>query len=202
MCYKDVAGLPPLNFTTNCIGYGRYVIYYNERLIGVTYPEGYQSISLIQLCEVVVEACPKGSYGQDCKFRCSGHCKDGTPCDLVTGECVKGCVSGWIGTGCNKTCDNGRYGINCTFYCSGHCLSEPCNKETGHCDLGCSDGYIGDLCKAECTSGWFGKGCRYRCSEHCTESGSCNHVNGICSRGCEDGYTGLNCTTRKIWNLL
>ncbi|XP_061185172.1 multiple epidermal growth factor-like domains protein 10 [Saccostrea echinata] len=196
MCYKDGPELPLLNFTTNCIRYGRYVIYYNERLSGVTYPEGYESMSYIQLCEVVVEACPNGSYGHECKSKCSGHCKDRTPCNHVTGECARGCNVGWTGTLCNKPCDAGRFGVNCTSYCSGHCLNdESCNKETGHCDLGCSGGYIGDLCNIECTPGWFGKECKYRCSGHCAEDESCNHVDGICSRGCKDGYIGHNCTT-------
>ncbi|XP_061170693.1 receptor-type tyrosine-protein phosphatase epsilon-like [Saccostrea echinata] len=197
MCYKDGPELPPLNFTSNCIGYGRYVIYYNERLSGVTYPKEYEMQSYSQLCEVVVKACPRGSHGQECKFQCSGHCKDRTPCDHVTGECVRGCVSGWTGTMCNKTCDTGRYGINCTSYCSGHCLNDkPCNKETGHCDSGCSNGYTGYFCINECKPGWFGKECKERCSGHCAENSHCNHKDGICSLGCKDGYTGKTCITR------
>lgn len=38
LCYKDGPHLP--NFTTTCTNYGRYVIFYNERLNGVIYPEG------------------------------------------------------------------------------------------------------------------------------------------------------------------
>lgn len=54
-CYKDGPDLPPLNFTTACTGYGRYVIFYNERLPGVTYPPGYESGNvIIELCEVIV----------------------------------------------------------------------------------------------------------------------------------------------------
>ncbi|XP_061170683.1 uncharacterized protein LOC133180124 [Saccostrea echinata] len=53
LCYKNMLPLPPLEFNTTCIGYGRYVIYYNERLDGVTYPEGYQTLNLYtELCEV------------------------------------------------------------------------------------------------------------------------------------------------------
>ena len=56
LCYKDGPKLPPLNFTTNCTLFGRYVIFYNERLDGVTYPAGYEVNSLVQteLCEVIV----------------------------------------------------------------------------------------------------------------------------------------------------
>lgn len=55
MCYKDGPPLPPLNFTTTCTEYGRYVIFYNERLDGITYPEEYEEFSVFsELCEVVV----------------------------------------------------------------------------------------------------------------------------------------------------
>lgn len=56
LCYKDGPQLPPLNFTTFCIGYGRYVFFYNERLHGVPYPSGYQLSSIYtELCEVIVQ---------------------------------------------------------------------------------------------------------------------------------------------------
>lgn len=56
LCYKDGPQLPPLNFTTLCIGYGRYVIFYNERLHGVSYPSDYQLGNLYtELCEVIVQ---------------------------------------------------------------------------------------------------------------------------------------------------
>ena len=55
LCYKDGPQLPPLNFTTTCISSGRYVIFHNERLDGVTYPEGYQiNVVYTELCEVIV----------------------------------------------------------------------------------------------------------------------------------------------------
>lgn len=56
LCYKDGPQLPPLNFTTLCIGYGRYVIFYNERMPGVSYPSDYQLRNLYtELCEVIVQ---------------------------------------------------------------------------------------------------------------------------------------------------
>ncbi|XP_062599379.1 uncharacterized protein LOC134260868 [Saccostrea cucullata] len=55
MCYKDGPELPPLNFSTNCIGHGRYVIYYNERIDDETYPDGYETQSFNFLCEVIVK---------------------------------------------------------------------------------------------------------------------------------------------------
>lgn len=57
LCYKDEPPqLPPLNFTTECIKSGRYVIFYNERLNGVTYPKEYEISSVVtELCEVIVK---------------------------------------------------------------------------------------------------------------------------------------------------
>ena len=56
LCYKDGPQLPPLNFTTTCITTGQYVIFYNERLDGVTYPAGYEVYNnvFMELCEVQV----------------------------------------------------------------------------------------------------------------------------------------------------
>lgn len=55
LCYKDGPELPPLDFNKNCTKYGRYVIFYNERLIGKKYPVGYETSNVItELCEVTV----------------------------------------------------------------------------------------------------------------------------------------------------
>lgn len=54
LCYKDGPQFPPLNFTTTCTKHGRYVIFYNERLDGVSYPEGYWAFVYTELCEVIV----------------------------------------------------------------------------------------------------------------------------------------------------
>ena len=55
LCYKHGPKLPFLNFSTTCITSGRYVIFYNERLDGVTYPTGYEySIISMELCDVAV----------------------------------------------------------------------------------------------------------------------------------------------------
>ena len=57
LCYKDGPELPPLNFSTECTSSGRYVIFYNERLDGVTYPAGYEVEANVytELCEVTVQ---------------------------------------------------------------------------------------------------------------------------------------------------
>lgn len=54
-CYMDGHKLPSLNFSTTCTEYGRYVVFYNERLTGVTYPPGYELENVLtELCEVIV----------------------------------------------------------------------------------------------------------------------------------------------------
>lgn len=56
LCYKDGSQLPPLNFTTTCTEHGRYVIFYNERLDGVIYPNGYELLNVfIEMCEVIIQ---------------------------------------------------------------------------------------------------------------------------------------------------
>lgn len=55
LCYKDGPVLPPLDFNTNCITHGRYIIFYNERLLWANYPIDYEvSPVVMELCEVIV----------------------------------------------------------------------------------------------------------------------------------------------------
>lgn len=56
LCYKDGPHLPPLNFSTVCIEHGRYVIFYNERLDGVIYQDGYELQTVFtEFCEVIIQ---------------------------------------------------------------------------------------------------------------------------------------------------
>uniref|UniRef100_K1PWX8 Multiple epidermal growth factor-like domains 10 n=1 Tax=Magallana gigas TaxID=29159 RepID=K1PWX8_MAGGI len=187
--------LPPLNFSTTCTEYGRYVVFYNERLTGVKYPSGYELENVItELCEVTVHACTLGWYGQNCSKKCIGHCKDNSFCNHVTGMCDKGCDGGWTGELCNEECHYGTYGYNCVNNCSGHCRNDtPCNKQTGVCDKGCNPGYTGLDCKGTCTLGWYGQNCSKKCIGHCKDNSSCNHVTGMCDKGCDGGWTGKLC---------
>lgn len=70
LCFKDnhftVTTIPPV-FTVVCPMHGQYVIYYNERLKGVTYSSGYNSEALIKLCEVEV-------YGKFTLYKCKSRC--------------------------------------------------------------------------------------------------------------------------------
>lgn len=56
LCYKNGPHLPPLNFTTTCTEYGRFVTFYNERLDVEMYPTGYEINNVYtELCEVIVQ---------------------------------------------------------------------------------------------------------------------------------------------------
>nr|XP_022306120.1 uncharacterized protein LOC111112689 [Crassostrea virginica] len=132
LCYKDGPQLPALNFTTTCFKSGRYVIFYNERLHDVAYPNGYEVYTVYtELCDVTVHGCQaSGVYGEDCKELCPTNCRDNV-CHIQKGTCY-GCVPGWINTTCNTKCIGGWYGLDCKHQCSGHCRDNiSCNHVTG-----------------------------------------------------------------------
>lgn len=64
LCFKDTnftTDTIPTVFTTICSVHGQYVIYYNERLIHVTYPDYYSLLAENNVCEVEV-------YGESSQF--------------------------------------------------------------------------------------------------------------------------------------
>lgn len=46
--------------------------------------------------------CKVGWHGDNCSQKCLGNCRDGAPCNHVTGQCERGCDSGWTGSSCLK----------------------------------------------------------------------------------------------------
>ncbi|XP_078329588.1 uncharacterized protein LOC111116900 [Crassostrea virginica] len=189
LCYKDGPLLPPLNFTSTCITSGRYVTFYNERLIGDKYPYGYENESVYtELCEVIVHGCrASGVYGVNCTERCPTYCRDNL-CHIQKGTCF-GCVSGWMDTTCNTSCTNGFYGVDCTQKCSGHCKDNAvCNHVTGQCDDGCAAGWRGLMCDKVCKNETYGFDCVHNCSGNCLSDSPCNKQNGHCDKGCKPGY--------------
>ncbi|XP_062573679.1 uncharacterized protein LOC134235558 [Saccostrea cucullata] len=195
LCYKDELPLPPLEFNTTCIGYGRYVIYYNERLDGVTYPNGYVTNPITELCEVKVTGCSKAEvYGSNCSIPCPTHCQD-QRCNIVNGTCL-GCKPGYEGEMCKTECPGGLYGKLCKRQCAGHCRgNRTCDHVTGNCKEGCAAGWIGKQCDQKCKEGTYGDGCAHNCSVYCLEGNTfCNNENGHCEKGCNPGYEGNRCT--------
>ncbi|XP_062567733.1 multiple epidermal growth factor-like domains protein 10 [Saccostrea cucullata] len=198
LCYKNTLPLPPLEFKTTCIGYGRYVIYYNERLDGVAYPERYQyQSSYTELCEVKIQGCNKaGVYGNNCSIPCPVNCQKQS-CNIVNGTCL-GCNPGYVGIMCQTECPWRWYGEKCKSECSGHCKGNiSCNHVTGNCDAGCAAGWMGEQCDQRCKNGTFGEDCAQNCSIYCFGGTSCNNQNGRCEKGCSPGYRGNLCNDSK-----
>nr|XP_022306098.1 receptor-type tyrosine-protein phosphatase alpha-like isoform X1 [Crassostrea virginica] len=194
LCYKDGPQLPALNFTTTCFKSGRYVIFYNERLHDVAYPNGYEVYTVYtELCDVTVHGCQaSGVYGENCTEQCPPNCRDNM-CHIQRGTCY-GCAPGWIDTTCNTKCVGGWYGLDCKQKCSGHCRDNAvCNHVTGQCDDGCAAGWRGALCDKVCKNGTYGNNCVHNCSGNCLNESPCNRENGHCDTGCKPGYTKASC---------
>ncbi|XP_062573665.1 protein draper-like isoform X3 [Saccostrea cucullata] len=193
LCYKDGPDLPPLDINVTCSGHARYVFYYNERLPGVKYPEGYQMLSYTELCEVIVLGCRSGVYGENCNLQCSENCF-GEMCDIVNGTCYS-CKPGWKENFCGQECTSGTYGVDCKYQCSGHCLNGlPCNHVTGKCPDKCAAGWTGNFCGKQCAQGKYGPNCVLNCSGHCKDNVPCNKETGRCDTGCNTGYIGRFCS--------
>ncbi|XP_062573675.1 multiple epidermal growth factor-like domains protein 10 [Saccostrea cucullata] len=193
LCYKDGPELPPLDFSTTCIGYGRFFIFYNERFSGKIYPEGYTADIVNELCEVNVKGCFNSNvYGSECNISCPENCRE-SRCHIVNGTCFN-CKAGWIEDTCNKPCSAGFYGDDCKYQCKGHCKDNlPCNHSTGECDDGCDNGWSGADCNEFCPLGTYGPYCLNNCSGNCWNGAFCNRVTGNCDRGCSPGYIGERC---------
>ncbi|XP_062575142.1 multiple epidermal growth factor-like domains protein 10, partial [Saccostrea cucullata] len=197
LCFSHTGPeLPDLNVTHACVSFGRYVIFYNERDEGVTYPNGVNPIQrYIQLCEVVVQGCDNGTvYGSFCNKTCPTNCQE-RRCYITNGTCA-GCKDGWIGEKCLDACPAGKYGAECKNTCADHCGNNTsCNHVTGYCE-GCLSGWMGDDCNEKCSDGTYGIMCNETCRGHCMDNQTCHHVNGHCTQGCQAGYKGEKCDSK------
>ncbi|XP_061180691.1 multiple epidermal growth factor-like domains protein 10 [Saccostrea echinata] len=195
LCFKDTnytRATIPNPAKIECLKYGRYVIYYNERIQGVTYPDGYSKYAFNELCELQVYGCPtSGVFGENCNVPCPQNCQEGH-CNIVDGTCL-GCVAGYKGSRCEEECDNNRYGFECKLICGNCSDGEQCDHVNGSCPNGCDFGSQGDICDKECPVGRFGFNCQDICSINCGVPGTCNRVTGQCEGGCQKGWKDMQC---------
>nr|XP_022305260.1 uncharacterized protein LOC111112171 isoform X2 [Crassostrea virginica] len=93
LCFEDTfytKETVPMIFSLLCLKHGQYIIFYNERLNGVSYPDEYSADAFSDLCEVEVYGCPvPGYYGSNCSKPCLDpeNCHH---CNIETGKCLAG----------------------------------------------------------------------------------------------------------------
>ncbi|XP_062605893.1 multiple epidermal growth factor-like domains protein 10 isoform X2 [Saccostrea cucullata] len=196
LCFKDTnytRATIPDNVTIECVTHGRYIIYYNERLPGVTNPDGYSKYAHNELCEVEVFECDNNRYGLECNMTC-GNCTKGEQCDHVNGSCPNKYDAGARGEKGDKECFEGSYGYDCLEMCHINCGdTKRCDSKTGECENGCQTGWMGAKCDKECDGGTYGQNCAQSCGV-CFDKEQCHHINGTCLNGCDRGYQRVNCT--------
>ncbi|XP_056002110.1 multiple epidermal growth factor-like domains protein 11 [Ostrea edulis] len=191
LCFHDTSYTTttiPAVLNVTCPVHGQYVIYYNERLPGVTYPSGYDQYAFNELCEVEVYGCPvPGYFGPDCSFPYPDtNCRY---CHIETGAC-QGCKLGYQGHQCELPCSHQYYGELCKKTCGNCSDGVTCNNVDGTCTNGCEVGVYGDKCKTPCPIGWQGK----NCSRTCTNCDRCERFTGQCTSPCYPGWKGTHCT--------
>lgn len=125
--------------------------------------------------------CSPGTFGVNCRERCSGHCLNDKPCDQVSGMCTFGCQDGFTGKHCNK--------------CKKLTSSHPCyfgffsQDEKWDINLCLFFSYY-----SACDTGTYGENCAFQCSQNC--NGTCGYIDGSCT-ACKIGWKGYNCSEGK-----
>ncbi|XP_062592311.1 multiple epidermal growth factor-like domains protein 10 isoform X2 [Saccostrea cucullata] len=195
LCFHDInytRSTIPAIANISCPLHAQYVIYFNERLYNIMYPDGYSQFAHNELCEVEVFGCMTGYYGPNCSIPCPENCGDGY-CHIETGMC-SWCKPGYQGYQCQNECNGNKYGQDCGQGC-GACLGyKQCHHMNGSCLEGCDAGFKDTLCNIECSEGYFGYNCENNCNDKCEDPNKCNKTTGECEGGCQAGWKGLQCS--------
>ncbi|XP_071101058.1 uncharacterized protein [Haliotis cracherodii] len=188
LCYTFPATVSNSVIDLVCDGSGRYLTIRNP---GRATGEG----NTLNICEVEIYACSRGTYGESCEDFC--HCHSSS-CEPNNGTCPGDCRPGWQGDRCDTECSNRTYGDACADKCQErNCQgTSPCHHVTGKCEPGCKAGWTGEDCRSECDDGNYGVDCKEPCAgRECADiNSSCDRYNGSCDTGCLVGWTGDDCT--------
>ncbi|KAJ8313558.1 hypothetical protein KUTeg_008119 [Tegillarca granosa] len=157
LCYEDKSkGNPSVFQNVSCVKAmaGKYVTIFNSR----NGPEAF-----LELCEVEIYGCIVGTYGPDCRKRCSENCSD-RRCNPNSGKCNK----------CYRT---SKFGFDCSHRCPDNCRNNQCDGGSGKCES-CKTNYHGFNCTEQCI------GCL---------NGLCYQDSGTCANktGCKEGFFGI-----------
>lgn len=63
---------------------------------------------------LILKACDVGTFGQDCRYRCSNNCLNDKACDRVDGHCDS-CVTGYQRFSCIESKYNQKLSILMTI---------------------------------------------------------------------------------------
>ncbi|XP_062567919.1 multiple epidermal growth factor-like domains protein 6 [Saccostrea cucullata] len=192
-CYKDKTiepYVPPALIDIPCLHTARYII------VETTYdaPEDYQIGAILEICEIEVNGCSVGKFGEFCE-----NCQC-TTCSIIDGTCPVACsdncrnrtcspLSGYCVNGCKEL----YYGPKCEHQCSSLCNPQSCDRDSGACSA-CKNGSYGPYCNKTCSP--F---CRFNVCD--SNTGDCHHgcksnwTGDFCNK-CTDSHFGHNCSER------
>ncbi|XP_078316646.1 uncharacterized protein LOC111119289 isoform X1 [Crassostrea virginica] len=138
--------------------------------------------------------CSSGRFDPSTEV-CSTNCLQTSVC-LRNGDCLNGCVNGWIGPRCDMQCSvancekcmESSDQVTCEICNDGYFLDNTrgCQKCPSNC-VSCEN----DLRCNQCIPGFIGSLCNEECNTNCID-GLCS-VDGSCTYGCNNAKYGIGC---------